>query len=525
MPISRSLILQHLRILNVENDRELNRNSPPICEWVAVEPNEADDYGIKCPDTSLEEMQNWLTTQSKIEQARADWTPGNEPFREDTHLRTLSLDTAVLDRIRQGEGPREPTFDDLLAPLRQTVVEDFKRDESTSTEETYEEMKEVLLNWNRQVANVPEDTKARNALEDAMHGRIAFLETAFTRRLSADAHEDSSRKLLHTIHVYRPETASFQTQDLNNLLTIILAHSGFADPDVDDNLKQLMIRVLLTERGYMAEIANARYIRKFEEDIIKAKRRGLVEEVAKLELKYTTWKSDLFARNAKVIINKIRGTRRAIECKQLMDVQELNILHAAQKLALLETTAKQDPSERYHMLKSAWLTDAQHACDRADAQLQAAASQRLSDLDAYSDGAAYEIEAMEDINNARVLTRARKFAGRDLKDVTATERDRIVQKRMSHPATTTMMSDAVADMTEIKNKAKDVFNQVSSIEGQLEDMLDAAIVSYKAYGGMAGLLAEDEAGVSEDRGAEGSRQAAQGGSHHLRSSVSGRRGK
>lgn len=499
MSIRKSFILQELRTKDEVDDGDQeqahDQKSSKCSEKVTAVLHDEDRHGIACPDGSLEEIRRWLDTHCESEQARVDWTLEYQPIREDGQLNDVRIDTAILDRIRRGGGPREPTFEDLLAPLRRNEAgESCQASAPRLVEGTYAGMEKVIRDWNRQVTTSDNDPGILDALKDAMHCRIRFIEKVLTPkdRVSDDAHNNTCRKLLYSIHAYRPETAEFQTEDTSKLLIIILAHIGLAVPDVDNDTKKLMFYTLIKEREYEAKVANDLSFRRFERSIDEARKQGLVEDLVKHERKFRKWKAELLERDAMVIIKRIKFARGEIERKQIADIRHMKILEAAQKFALFNATSA--PDQEDYMLRSALVFDAETACLLADAKLQAAAA-GLSD---YCDSASEGIEAMKDTQNARVLTRALKFTGREKKYATTAERNRAVQQRMSNPGTMAMMSDAIGGMADVKNKAAEVLEQVSSIENQLEEMLDAARVSYQAYGDMARLVALEEVAVESD---------------------------
>jgi hypothetical protein len=479
-PITRSLVLQSVLEVDSDDDSELTYSLDTLTSsWhtdtTTKNDESVDENGSLPLHATLEDTLTWLDIQCEAEQARLDCVleehcrPDYRPQKHD-HL-NRGLNTAVLDRIRRGYGPRSSKFEDLLWPLRINTFTGTERFSKRPRNESCEVMTEVLLNWNKHVASAYDDPEARIALIHAMYARVSFLDRILIHRRSADAHDDTLRKLLHAMHAYRPETADFETQDTCNLLTIILAHIGFAIPDIDQELKFLIFYALVTERGHMAYTANVNTRRKLEEQIAHARRRRDSESVARYERKMSDWSRDVFEKNCDIIASRVKTARRNVKLKALEELQTLTILQTAQKIVLDERLFKGKSPSQLLVPQSTWLPACLSACVAADASLEDVMQEDMTDLLASAKAASKNTVDMKYITRARILTRALKFAGLDLKTISETERARVVEERMANPGTVSMMGDVVEGIMETKHKARDVIEAMGKVETKLGEML------------------------------------------------------
>jgi hypothetical protein len=513
-PITRSLILQNVLDSDSDDDGELTFNVDSLTSsWhtdATIKTDEhVEEHGSLPLGASLEDTLTWLDVQCESEQARIDSTEDSEcqslSSRVGLDRSNRGLDTTVLTRIRRGYGPRSSKFEDILWPLRLNTSRGTERFSKRPRKESCEAMVEVLHNWNKHVATAcDDDPKARIALMHAMYARIDFLDRALSHRRSADAHDDTSRKLLFAIHAYRPETAHFENQDTCNLLTIILAHIGYAIPNIDQELKYVMFYTLVTERGYMAHTANADTRHRLERNISIAKRMRDSENITKYERKLTDWSSGVFENNCDIIASRVKIARRNIELKALEELQTLTILQTAQKIVLDERLAKGKSPSHLLIPRSTWLPAHSAACVAADASLENVVNEHMTDAIASVKVASQDAADMKYVTRARILTRALKFAGLDLKDISDTERRRVVRERMANPGTVNMMGNALEGITETQQKAKETLETMNSIGIRLVQMLRKADEQQKEYAELARLVNSDLGPAAGDEVHDGS---------------------
>jgi hypothetical protein len=496
--ITRSLILGNVLDSDSDDDSELTFGLDSLTSsWHRDATVKTDEHmqgnGSLPLGASLDDTLTWLDAQCESEQTRIDSIEDLELQSESSLVgldrSSRGLDTTVLNRIRRGYGPRSSKFEDLLWPLRFNTPRETEGFSKRPRNESFEAMVEVIHNWNKHVATAyDDDPGARVALMHAMNARIDFLDRVLSHRRSADAHDDTSRKLLHAIHAYRPETAHFETQDTCNLLTIILAHIGYAIPDIDQELKYVMFYTLVTERGYMAHTANADTRHRLEGNISVARRMRDSENVTKYERKLNDWSRGVFEKNCDIIASRVKIARRNVELKALEELQTLTILQTAQKTVLDERLAKGRSPSHLLIPRSTWLPAHSAACVAADASLEDVVNEHMTDTIAGVKVASQNTADMKYVTRIRILTRALKFAGLDLKDISKTERRRVVRERMANPGTVSMMGNAYEGITETQQKANDVLETMNSIEIKLVQMLRRADEQQREYAKLARLV-------------------------------------
>jgi hypothetical protein len=337
-----------------------------------------------------------------------------------------------------------------------------------------------------------EDAETRQLLIAAMYARVEYLDGSLRYRRSADAHEIASRKLLHAIHVYRLETVHFSTTDTCDLMTIILAHVGYAIPDVDVELKHLMFYTLVTERQYLAHVANATSTQKLEKQVMEAKRIKDTASVEKYERQMKNWGLAIWQNNCDTIAERVKIARRNVELKTLKELEELTILQTAQRLVLQERISRGTPRSERLIPRSTWLPEYSEACNMALTALNQAADDHLSEFFTSLKIVTQDIAGMQDVAHARILSHAMKFAGLDLhKDTADLERFRIVKARLAHPGTMTMVLDVVEAIRETKVKSKEINDALDKMEGKFEEVLEAAEVVERQCGELLKLLEGD----------------------------------
>ncbi|KAF2028916.1 hypothetical protein EK21DRAFT_113449 [Setomelanomma holmii] len=454
-----------------------------------------DDVDQLSPEASLEETAAWLDVLCEKELACMDWTSDYEGLaRERTGTRGEDLNLKVLDRIRRGKGARRARFEDLLAPLRLDVPKAYRK---KPIKETYQEMAVVIRTWNQHVASVEEDFEARKTLMTALCNRIDFLHAAVQKRWTADAHDKTCRNVLLAIHAYRPEITDFETQDSTDLLIIILAHIGFAIPDIDDHLKYLIFFTLVKERLYSAHAVNAETRQLLERNIALARLNGYTQQRVRHEKTLRGWIKDGFRREGETIAGRIKAARRRIYLKSLEGLQDLVIPQTALKIVLKDLVSRTGATVtvNHEAVSQRW-AQLLAGSEIATSHLEPSTCQLFEEAITHYTAAAENIADMETINHERVYTRAVKFAALDVQTPTEADRQQIVNLRMAHPGTTKMMSDAIQGLAETKTKGGQTMHSMAEIEAELDTMLKAAEEMNEKYEQFEDLM-ENELGLTD----------------------------
>lgn len=505
--IKRSRIIQQLRYSSdgqgeLEQSFKLSKTTDSESSWsnLALSCDEASELVEDADgqeqalsvDEDLAEFAAWLELECEKELADVDWKPEFKHLHRHDEIPTDGLNTAVLERIRRGDGPRPSKFEDLLAPLRLTSPGKAPQFHERPILETCESMDTTLREWNTHVSeNLVDDAKARESLMRAMTARINFLDQALIKRCSADAHDITCRRLLNAIHVYRPEAVKFKSQDPMDLLIIIIASSGYAIPDIDDELKYHMLYILVKERGYSAHIANADARRKYKGDIERAKRRGDHAEAAKCEQRLGAWVSAGLRQNRDVIIEKIKKAQYDIRLRGVENLQGLCVLQNTQKLVLSDRIREGKFPSELIVPRSVWWPERVAAFDAAGDKLREILGEMIDDLEYSCKVITRAIDGMAHINKTRVYTRAVKFAGLDVKGVTDSERQRIVEARKAIPGTIPMMTDAIKSIAEVKANAEGTAESAGQMETKMEQLFKAATDVHFEYDILSKLVNSD----------------------------------
>ncbi|KAH7080937.1 hypothetical protein FB567DRAFT_116521 [Paraphoma chrysanthemicola] len=501
--VRRSAVLRQLKQANRQGNKRTSdasdlSNRDPVeffddndstLEVPADDAEHEEQSGRLSPNANLDDVRAWLDGQAKKELSRVDWTPEYDRQRNRAGPRPENdnffegLDTKVLERIRRRKGPRPARFEDLLAPLR---LHDGPIQHRRPIKESYQEMAAVIQTWNQHVAPLEEDLQARETLMIALRELIHFLNTSAHKRHSADAHERTSRHLLAAIHAYRTETAIFETKQSPDLLIIILAHVGFAIPDIDDDLKYLIFYALVTERLASAHAVNAERRAHLEDNIARAKQAQDLDLVETSEKKLRDWVNEGFCHEAEVIASRIKAARHRVWLKGVDDLQDLVALQVAQKMALENALASPNPQIRINAeVVSEHRAALVHTLENTSGPIDPTILHHLDETLLHATTALETVSDMRSTNQARVLTRAIKFAGYDLYE---SEREEVVAQRMAHPDTARMMRDAVEGMMETKEMAGRMVESLEMIDNEVEEMRGRVERLWEGYERLEGLV-------------------------------------
>lgn len=456
-------------------------------------------------DVSLSHITEWLEDECEKEHARRQkaLTRRSCDVAKGAIIsvqRTVDpgVDISILERIRRGEGPRDKVYEDLLAPLRLTNEEGDSA--GSKEEESYDDMKSVLLAWNMHVAgNLQEDANIRqmflNALEDRIKAATRVLEIVQDEHLSnmydgvgqRAILEPSERRLLQALHSYRPETAQFRSQNSFDMLCILWANIGRAVPDIrsDDLVKYRSMKVLVLEVELAKRFENENRRR----TILAAKDVAELtldeEKVARCIKDLENLEQDFRQEASRQILSRILGARRELSKTVLDETLKLTLLQAAQKSATWNDT---------EIAPWAKVLD---LCTEADNIFEDAYRCCVEDVDTASTVASRQLAEMRDMHD-KVLTRTIKFTGEDLVKLDEATRNRIIDDRKNEPVTALMMSTTLNDVLITRQTARQLFEQAKLIGESLKELLGVTKSKFQEYDGMIRLIdTEDLAKTGE----------------------------
>jgi hypothetical protein len=492
--ISKALIQQHLKYPDSENDSDLEEADHVNGDIARFLPD--------CPsEGKLLECRSWLQQRCDQEQCRLE-----ELLADDAHckLRLESVflpgyrdrrdsfnaldggsnlpDTAVLERIRDGRGPRGHCSEDLLATLRDAPVQKHGT-------QWYGDPRSVLLAWNKRVSQgLEEDEGARDSLKAAIERRAHLLKAPARGSDKSLFLEESSAELLQALTAMRPEIADFEDQELLDVLVIMWANIRIAIPDLDDELKLLTMTALINEVESKSHTSNAVKLSSIARSLSVARLQMDPDEVECLEKKMQAFEKKLRETAAKKVIDKIKTGRRELTAVKLMELQQLTELQAAQKWA---TYTALGSSQQMQMPN--------RACDQADGRLQRVLQHQTLELDVHIQAVQSNTNALAGMS-ADLLSRATE-AGFALEDKTSSASNRLANEDMK-----AYVTGGIADILNAREQAARMLEHMDAVDSHLEMMLDAAKNKYRAYDDVLPLVEqaenqyEEEIRVAEDLG-------------------------
>ncbi|KAF2642168.1 hypothetical protein P280DRAFT_517155 [Massarina eburnea CBS 473.64] len=482
-PITRELILGHL----CEPDEDLYAQDLGVrgTEESGHVNRYQDGSTLAGLELSLPELRCHLAGLVEKQQSTTDWEPEYD-FNPHSNVRCLgggmfdgveirsaamAQESAMLRRIAKGLGTRTKEYEDLLAPLRDaTSDEDAFSTASSYREETYDEMLQVLLAWNRSVAPIEESDEDRQELLDALEERDCLIDDAMQQHDQRTLNRPAPR-LLRALHAFRPETASFQHQEVADVLIMVIANLRVARPDIDDHLKCAIFLTMMKEA--MARMAFDKSYRK-EKDRLHEERKaarasGYDQEADRLLEEDRQLIRQNKKDRAEEMVDKIKFGRRGLYEKVLEEMQELAVLQAAQLEAASEL--RQSPVV---------FTKIEEAMESTDGDAIAEVGYRCACDDT-------SIAAMLELNR-KCLIRTRKFEAHDIKEPEA--RRRVKRERMDNPRTVDMMLQVVDDTETVRRTSRLVLGHMENLETSLETILDGASERFRTYQGGMQLIGE-----------------------------------
>lgn len=495
-PITGALIRQHLKDPDLEDSDEDDATGPEILCSRPVVPG--------CgPAVDLVSCKSWLDRLCEEEQSRlyealndnSDWAAvqnngnavqnnGNavstSDMQEYAHDKSADcLDTRVLQRIRQGRGPRDWVAEDLLAVFR-----DGDSDPCQEGPETYEDMQKVLLSWNERVgAKLAEGERARMMLSTAVNTRRSLLRRSYPGNDREKALEVSSAEMLHALTSLRPEVAGFHNQDSLDILLMMWANVRVAVPDLDDELRMLTMRALIDEIESRSNAKNAEKISRLARWLSVAQLEGNDAETERLKAKVQAFELKIHDTAIKKTIDKIKATRRELAQIKLKELLKLTELQAAQKWAAHEKWS--GSQDEYNLIK---------ACDQADNKLRGVLQQKVPELDAHVQVVQSNANGLANMS-ASLFNRANE-AGFSLEHDRASSSFSLAEANIK-----AYVSGTVADVADARVEAAKMLDRMGTVEAHLDELLDAAKSQYWAYDDVLRVL-EEAAPLNTDSNGE-----------------------
>lgn len=496
-PLTCALVRELLR----EEDDELYEQDPGDEDVAGTDRVHIADEGDLIstnPESTLSTTRNWLEELCNEEQSKADSEPeyhfqrvvrhpegaelpsfsGAESIHRDglTDILVkppgLALKIEIVDRISRGEGPRDTRYNDLLAPLR--LNSDSPDRAIPYCTETYRQLYDVLQKWNKHVGSILDLSAEREELLEALNERaqlISKIEKGLKKRAVLD---HPNPRLQQALRAFRPEIAGFENQSVFDILVMLVANLRVANPDLDDETKCAIIRVvyrearltLLSDKEYNAKK------RDIQSKLESARRADDEAEVKRLNSQKHELQMQSHARRAETTIDFIRNARKDLYWKALLEMQDLALQQAGQKWAASERLSAQEQSEQKRK-------DMEGALENT--------AKPLAHGIALCEAAVVDMANMAGLIHECII-RMRKTAALDLTDSAA--RDRVRKERMENPETALVMMKVSDNSKAVLPLPSLIMEHMSQIEGHLGKLSAAASYQFRVYDGILQRLSE-----------------------------------
>ncbi|KAI4657501.1 uncharacterized protein J4E79_007576 [Alternaria viburni] len=402
------------------------------------------------------------------------------------------MDTSILERIRNADEPSDEVFDDLLAPLR-------SEPQQLGTEESEEQMLDVILTWNKRIADERNrDSTERQAFVAALRERVKVVDKILAivsdnRNSNQDNEtgqngilEPSQRQLLKAIHAYRPETQGFKTQDPFNMLIVMLAHirqKEFELANKDDGI-YLACKVLSGQEQLEHRFDREKKRRAYQRNKKNAEEDDNREEVKRCETKWRAYNRKLAERARQGLMAKIQCARNELRKAEIDELLDLAVLRSAQPRASREThPGVYTPS----------LEEILDKCAQADdyGNLNHEFAEHFPHLETKLEVTVNNAQDMKTVHDT-VLFRMVKLAGADLKGLDKDERKKVMTARLNDPVTATVIEETLKGVTDTRRAAKQMLEQLGLIGQPMRELLEAVTAKRDDLAELTRLINREE---------------------------------
>ncbi|KAF1994550.1 hypothetical protein P154DRAFT_526989 [Amniculicola lignicola CBS 123094] len=432
-------------------------------------------------ELDLQELQECLETICNEEQEGTDWTPEYKLER----IQGLAIDTSILERIREGRGPRDRNSpEDLVGLLLGTVPEGG--DDARLPDRAYSELQRKVQNWNLTVAKCcgqsqPAEEEAEKANELIQVLRHRDIIRHWTEKRSGSPYmETRTRDLERALQTYRPETAAFKDKTPYETMAILVVNDRIAEPHLGFELRENMIRVMWMEEYLSLEqgLRTKKAILKAE--IEAARQDNDQETVRRAEKQYRRLKSAMLEESASNVLRDLRCARRNLRGEVLRELQDLTVSYAGLKPVVVDK-----------ILAAPQLLN--QLCEEADSHVNRV-MQQYDTVEAEIAIVETAIDVVKEVNGVS-CSRLRKFSAGDIKD--AAERERTRKQRMEEPETARVMFKMTQDMQIVHERTQAVRQKfLDKLDTSLQEVHEALKKQYLAYSELLDAVdGEDEDAV------------------------------
>ncbi|KAF2469853.1 uncharacterized protein BDR25DRAFT_370506 [Lindgomyces ingoldianus] len=446
-------------------------------------------------DKILINARAWLEGLYEQEQQKIDWTPEyrSRPFgsvacgsdhpiilenekskgveeRLPTHIGQpdLCVNTEPLEWIRLGHGPRSSSIEDLIAPLRQVRLEQRNATRGVHpVNDTYEDLLKTLQGWNRiateqlvKPKNTPSSSQGGSSreLRRVLKERWEMLQQLAKSDQNPRLLDKHSENLLRAIHAYRSETTHFVDQTPYNLMAVMLANQGIADPGLDVDVKAHMIQVMLGEMHLFYRHQYAQERAAMLNEFSFAREQKDWTKVESLQHQKLDFDLKIWDDAGRRVCYDVQSMWNNLRAKTLGEVQDLAVLQAAQKWTVAELLSSPTGILR-------------KKCGDEDAAVERVIRQQLEAIDAELGVIEGSLRAMFHLQKRNVF-RVKKMSGLDVDDPEL--RKIVSERRLSRPDMPQIMTEVAMELGDVKEKSAYMLRRLEILESSLQTAQQAA---------------------------------------------------
>lgn len=389
----------------------------------------------------------------------------------------MLVDENMMNRIREGHGPRLFKPEDLIEGLRLEPRPGSNLEDLPYFAETYNELLDVLRAWNARVSTNSDAVHTREQLLGALEARCELIDDVEQGYQNDKMLEQQSIYLRQALHSYRPELNGFQDQDIVHQLIMVTANQGIANPDLDDQIRDRVIATLFREyrsKIFLGEEHSTRRDR-LAAETERAKLQGDETELQELAKQRKQLDKESCNQASEEVRTILRTTRRHLWNMVLEDLQCLTEQQAGQKWAAC--SVKKAPA-------SALVQN----CIEKEASIHS----MLQDWD-LNIGNTLRIgtERLHKLNRlgSDSSNLAKKLAGLD---VPKAERRATMERRRNDHRTPYIMMDVANQSSRLQGMSQRVVKHMEELDNSLECIVNALRASYRAHDTLLARIDEDD---------------------------------
>jgi hypothetical protein len=389
----------------------------------------------------------------------------------------MTVDKNMMERIREGQGPRPFKTEDLVEMLRLESERISGTDKAPCSEETYDELLAILEAWNTRVGTYPDLERERQDLLDVLESRCQLINDVEKGHQNEKLLRQQYLHLRQALHAYRPELRGFEDQNVFSQLIVMIANQGIAIPDLDDDVRDRAIETLFREfrsRIYLGEEHFARRDQ-LEAEIERAKLQEDDTEVQELAKDRQQLDKRSCNDASGEVWTAVKVARKRLYDKVLEELQPLTEQQAGQKwmacslakapASALAQSCTESENAMDNMLQN-WVLNIDNTLRSAISRLR-------------------EMNCLGSDNSSLV----NKLAGLD---VSKAERKAVLERRRNDLRTPYIMMEVTSQSSRLQRMSQHVLARMDDLYGSLDYVLGAARATFNAHDTLLARVDEDD---------------------------------